>query len=663
MTLLAEIDTVNDSKVAITGFEWRHTEMLKALPSSWWDRKRTLWTIAKTWPTCLALANDFDGQLEVGPNLKAWMAQEYDTRIGPSYQMREVTALDESYGYARLFPHQRADVLFLSMAERAILANGLGSGKSQSAFSTIRHMSEVQGKDVFPVLVVCPNSTKFSWGREIEQVWPGLRVTVVDGSATQRAKQFAAAKGDPSIPCPVHAPVEVVEDAPKPKSKSKKKPAEPVCMCGSHVVVLNWESVRNHSRLKPYGSIALKKCTEHGGTSPDVKATQCEVHPKDLNMIDFKSVIADEAHRMMDPSSKVSRATKAAAGDAKIRIALTGTPIADTPDDLFSILNFLDPEAYPSKLKFLDRYCETHFDAWGNTVVSGIKKDRHAEFFQGLDPILRRMPKEVILPFLPPVLRTRRDVEMSAKQQKAYTQMQKQMIAELNGEVISTTSPLVKTTRMLQLASAYGEVEEYKLVLNKKTMKMEERPVLKLADPSCKLDAFMEDIPEYGNDSVVIFTVSSQLANMLSARMTKAGLAHGLITGDQDAMERQQHMDNFQAGHIKYIIVTIAAGGTGITLTKARVAVFLQRSWSMIENTQAEGRIHRIGSEQHESVQIVDYVSTGTCEETVFEAVAEKGRQLQTILRDDALIQKFILGQHIDVKEFPIEEEDGENAA
>jgi SNF2 family DNA or RNA helicase len=657
MTVFAEVDTVDNNKVAITGFQWMHTELLKALPSAQFNKKGDFFTIAKTWPTCLALANDFPGQLQIGPKLNDWMAAEYGRRIAPAFAMRDVTSSD--VGYERLFPHQRADVQFLATAERAILANGLGSGKTQSVFSTVRWLGEQMEKDVFPVLVICPNSTKFSWAREIEQVWPGLRVTVIDGSATQRAKQFAVAKGGTSIPCPVHAPVDVVE-APKPKSK--KKPVEPVCMCGSHVVVINWDALRHHSRLKAYGHIALKKCPEHGGLDTKVKASACEVHPKELNGIDFKLVIADEAHRMIDPSSKVARAAKAAAGKARYRYALTGTPISSTPDDLFSILNFLDPEAYPSKVKYLARYCETHFDAWGNTVVSGIKNDKRIEFFQGLDPILRRMPKEVILPFLPPVLRVRRDVELSAKQQKAYTQMQEQMIAELNGEVISTTSPLVKMTRMLQLASAYGEVE-YRQVVNKKTKKLEEKAFVRLSDPSCKLDALMEDLPDYGEDSLVIFTVSSQLANMLSARLTKAGHAHGLITGDQDAMERQRHMDNFQNGLTKYIVVTVDAGGTGITLTKARVAVFLQRSWSMIVNLQAEGRVHRIGSEQHESIQIVDYVATGTSEETVFDAIEQKGRSLQEILRDKALIDKFVSGQKIDVSQFPIEEDHLEHDA
>lgn len=618
MSIFAEVDTVNPKRIAILRNEWRHTELLKALPTSSWDKKRSIFTLAKTWPTALALKADLGDDLEVGPELAAWMRDEYTNRIYPAFALRDVITAD---GYERLFPHQRADVQFLATARRAILANGLGSGKSQSAFSTVRYLAEEKGEDVFPVLITCPNSTKFSWAREIEQVWPGTKTVVIDGTAAKRKKQFA----------------EIMDSDQR------------------VVVIINWESLRTHSRLKAFGSTALKKCTEHGGVDPNVKPTACEVHPKELNAIDFKTVIGDEAHRIKDPASKTARAFKSASGDAEFRLALTGTPIASAPDDLFSILNWLFPDAYPSKINYTERYCETTLDGWGTVVISGIKRERKTEFFNALDPFLRRMPKEVILPFLPPVLRTRRDVEMSAKQKKAYEQMQKQMIAELDGEVISTTSPLVKTTRMLQLASAYGEVE-YRDVIDEQTKKLVNKAFVKLSDPSCKLDAFMEDLPEYGDESIVVFTVSSQLANMLSKRLEKIGMPHGLITGGQDAVERQHHMDNFQAGYTKIIIVTIAAGGTGITLTKARFGVFLQRSWSMIENTQAEGRVHRIGSEQHESVHIIDYVSAGTCEETVFRAVEEKGRQLETILRDKDLMRKYLKAEPIDVTEFPIEE-------
>jgi SNF2 family DNA or RNA helicase len=145
---------------------------------------------------------------------------------------------------------------------------------------------------------------------------------------------------------------------------------------------------------------------------------------------------------------------------------------------------------------------------------------------------------------------------------------------------------------------------------------------------------------------------------MLSARLDKAKIPHGLITGDQDAVTRQMHMKAFQDGQTQLILCTIAAGGTGITLTKGRYGVFLQRSWSMVENTQAEGRVHRIGSQQHESVHIIDYVTAGSCQETVFKAVAEKGKNLEFILRDKELMKKYLKAEDIELpdSEFTIEE-------
>jgi SNF2 family DNA or RNA helicase len=267
------------------------------------------------------------------------------------------------------------------------------------------------------------------------------------------------------------------------------------------------------------------------------------------------------------------------------------------------------------------------------------------EFFSGIDPFTRRMSKEVILPFLPPVVYERRDVEMGVKQAKAYNQMKEQMIAEVaNGDVVYTTSPLTKMTRMLQFAASYAEVE-YRDVYDPKLDAVVNKAIVRLSDPSSTLDAFMDDLEDYGDESIVIFAVSSQLINMLSARLDKLKIAHGLITGDQDPKEREMHMENFQAGRTQFILCTIAAGGTGITLTKGSTAVFLQRSWSMVENMQAEARVHRIGSERYDVIRIIDYVTRGTCQESVIQAVSEKSDQLQKILRDEELFLKFINGE------------------
>lgn len=611
MTLLAEIDENDPTKIKIAEFEWKYKVLLNSIPSAKFNAKDSTWSYALTWQTCLALQSTFKQNLQVGDKLREWMRFLYGNVILPAYNMRsEITPAgwEGIMPDVGLYPHQKGDVAFLSTVKRGMLFNGMGSGKSISSTGAIRQLA-AQGEDVFPMLVACPNSTKMGWKKEILKVWPGLKINVIDGTATQRRK--------------------LLEEK-------------------AHVYIINWESIRSHSKLKPFGSLALKRCpecTKGLGVETKVKPASCEAHVKELNMIDFKSVIGDEIHRIKDPASKTSRAFKAATGDAEFRIGLSGTPIASTPDDLFSPLNWLFPEAYPSRNKYIDRFCITADSAWGGKIVIGIRPEMEQEFFSGIDPFTRRMSKEVILPFLPPIVYQRRDVEMGAKQKKAYEQMRDQMIAEVaDGDIVYTTSPLTKLTRMLQFSSAYAEVE-YRDVYDPILDEVVNKPYVRLSDPSCKLDAFMEDLDDFGDESLVIFAVSSQLINMLSARLDKLKIPHGLITGDQDAKEREIHMENFQAGRTKYILCTIAAGGTGITLTQGSTAVFLQRSWSMIENMQAEARVHRIGSEKYESIRILDYVTTDSSEEIVFKAVAEKSNQLEFILRDKQLMTKFLNGE------------------
>ena len=606
--ILAEIDENDPTKIRIAEFEWKYKVLLNNIPSAYFAPKGQYWQYSLTWQTCLALQNTFKSNLEVGPKLKEWMMDLYNKVVLPAYNMRmEITpqGWEEIMPDIGLYPHQKGDVAFLTTVKRGMLFNGMGSGKSISSMSAIR-MHAAMGADVFPMFIACPNSTKFGWAKEIDKVWPGLKINVIDGTATQRRK--------------------LLEEQ-------------------AHVYIMNWESIRSHSKLKAYGSTALKRCTDCKGLDKNVKPASCEAHAKELNMIDFKTVIGDEIHRIKDPSSKVSRAFKAATGKAEFRIGLSGTPIASTPEDLYSPLNWLFPEAYPSKQKYIDRFCLTAESGWGPKIVVGLRPEMEQEFFNGIDPFTRRMSKEVILPFLPPVIYDRRDVEMGAKQAKAYKQMQEQMIAEVaNGDVVFTTSPLTKATRMLQFSSSYAEVE-YRDIYDPTQDMVINKQYVRLSDPSCTLDAFMDDLPDYGDESLVVFAVSSQFINMLSARLDKLKIPHGLITGDQDAKEREMHMMNFQSGKIKYILCTIAAGGTGITLTQGSTAVFLQRSWSMIENLQAEARVHRIGSEKYESIRIVDYVTKGTSQEIVIKAVAEKSDQLEKILRDKVLLEKYLKGE------------------
>jgi SNF2 family DNA or RNA helicase len=146
----------------------------------------------------------------------------------------------------------------------------------------------------------------------------------------------------------------------------------------------------------------------------------------------------------------------------------------------------------------------------------------------------------------------------------------------------------------------------------------------------------MDDIEnsDFGDDSVAVCAVSRQLIELLSARLTKAKIEHGLITGAISADDRQKAIDDFQSGKIKWILFTAQAGGVGVTLTAARRLVMLQRPWSLVDYKQALDRVHRIGSEIHDSVIITDYITENTIEERVIDALDTKADNFEQIVRD-----------------------------
>jgi SNF2 family DNA or RNA helicase len=225
---------------------------------------------------------------------------------------------------------------------------------------------------------------------------------------------------------------------------------------------------------------------------------------------------------------------------------------------------------------------------------------------------------------------------MSTKQKKAYQQMRDTMIAELEvGEAVVAPSPLTQTTRLLQFASSFASIDIDELTGQMKVL---------LSEPSCKVDALMDDISsgDFGDDSVAVCAVSRQLIELLSTAMTKAKIPHGLITGAQNEDERQQAVDDFQSGKIKWILFTAQAGGVGITLTAARRLVMLQRPWSLVDYKQALDRVHRIGSEIHDSIVIMDYVTEGTIEERVIQVLDSKADNFENIVRDKAQLMKML---------------------
>ena len=466
------------------------------------------------------------------------------------------------------YGYQRNGLGFLVHGGSVLLGDEMGLGKTKQTIDALEFA------EAYPALIVAPNSVKAVWREEFAKWAPKRTVQVLSGTAAQKAKALAS---------------------------------------GADVYVVNWESLRGMSRLGAYGSIAL---------------SAKQKTPGPLNR-PWAALVADEAHRAKDPKSQQTRALWAVGDTAARRIALTGTPVANSPEDLWSIMHFVSPAEWPSKTKFIDRYCLTNFNFWGGMDVKALRPDTKDELLAILDSRFLRRTKAEVLSFLPPITRQTRLVEMEPKQAKAYKQMQDEMITALDSGILFTTSPMVKALRLLQIASATPELDEDGLVTA-------------LTKPSCKVTALADIIEESGGEPLVVFTVSRLLAELVHNT-----LGGELITGLVSPDDRAESVRKFQAGEAKLIVLTTGTGGEGITLTAASRLVFLQRPWSLVQSLQAEARIHRIGQEAS-SVEIIAVVADGTIEAAVARVLGDKEELLQEVVRDAERFARLLRGQGLD---------------
>lgn len=464
-----------------------------------------------------------------------------------------------------------------------------------------------------PALIVCPNSVKRHWVREINRWLPTATPYNIEGTAPKKRAALKEAKKDPNA-----------------------------------VLIMNIESVKSFTRLAPFGSVKLKRCRVCDPNHGDAGLTtqRCEVHHKELNDFKLKVVVLDEAHRVKEPKSLQTRAIWHVMHQPSVqyRWALTGTPIANHPGDLWSIMHAVAPEDFPTKSQFVERYCLVAWNAFGKLDIIGVNPDTRDELFRLLDPRFRRMLKAVVLPQLPPKVRQTRYVDMSTSQAKMYRELKHELgsggflTRTPDGDLLIAPSHLEATLRLMQVASS-------SLKINKRDPDDITMWDVLLAEPSPKLDAFEEILDEkgilsqsYDGPPVIVAAEFKQFINLAAKRLDKLGVRYGLITGDQSPVQREQALDALRKRQIRVLMFTNAAGGVGLDMTAADTLINLQRSWSLVAEVQKESRNHRIGSEQHESITIIDIVMKGTLEEEQITKLHEKFKRLDEITRDRAAL-------------------------
>lgn len=601
---------------------WNEKQLAEAIPGSRWDAKANTWRLVPSWASVVTARGLFGQQLTLGPDAVDWAWTVRNTRVDPAMQKRseiDPDCWDDTSLPDGLYPFQAAGVQFMHVAGSGLLADEMGAGKTVQVMGLLHAVAK--SEDALPALVICPSGVKSHWRRHVPRWLPAATPYVVDGTAAKRRKILKSALADPTA-----------------------------------IVFVGVEAMRLFSRLAPYGSVRLKRCRtcdpKYG--EEGLSTARCEVHHKEFNDFEFRTVVWDEAHRGKNPQALQTRAVWHVMHSPSVtrRWALTGTPIANNPADLWSIMHAVAPDDFPTRGDYLNRFCLGQTTAFGNMEFVGIRPDTREELFKILDPRFRRMLKAVVLSQLPPRTRVTRRTQLTPAMRRVYEELKADLRTTVDGGLFVAPNHLVKNVRLMQFACASVDVD--RVDPNKISTW-----VVTLREPSPKLDELevvLEELgvlsPGYSRPPVLVAAQFKQLLRMAAKRLEKLGVAHAVIDGDVSQHDRDRALDALNAGRIKVLLFTGQSGGTGLDMSAADVLINLQRSWSLVDERQKEDRNHRIGSERHESVLVIDILTEDSVEEDQVDALLEKMLRLDEITRDRAVLAMA----HLDTSALDAEE-------
>lgn len=284
----------------------------------------------------------------------------------------------------------------------------------------------------------------------------------------------------------------------------------------------------------------------------------------------FDIIILDEAHCCKNPQSQQTHALLKLT-NAKYKIALTGTPILNTPLDSYAPLKWIGQEK-SNFSTFKSQYC-IYGGPFGNEII-GYK---NVEILQEqLNNCSLRRTKELL--DLPPKTIINEVLDMSEKQQNFYTNIVNGIIDEIDKVELNTTNLLSMITRLRQATACPS-------ILTTESV------------PSVKIDRCCELAQEIvqNREKVVIFSLFKPTLDVIYNKLEQYSPL--LCTGDISDEIIANNITKFQTNEEnKIILCTHSKMGTGVTLNRASYAIFVDCPWTYGSNEQSEDRIHRIGS-------------------------------------------------------------------
>ncbi len=330
----------------------------------------------------------------------------------------------------------------------------------------------------------------------------------------------------------------------------------------------------------------------------------------------------DESTTIKNPSAKRTKSILLLGKAAKYRRILTGSPVTKSPLDLYTQCGFLNEHllGFTSYYTFRNRYANMIERNFGGRRVQLIGSyQRLDELSESIKKFSYRVLKEDCLD-LPEKVYTRREVDLTDEQNKAYSTMKSAALAQLKGKMATAPHVLTQMMRLHQITCGHlkndddtiTEIKNNRLKELVNLLDEVEGKVIIWANYVYDIENIVKTIQkEFGDDSIVQY--------------------YGAIPAEQ----RQKNIEKFQDpdSSVRFFVGNPQTGGYGITLTCANTVVYYSNGYDLEKRLQSEDRAHRIG--QTKSVTYVDFIAPKTVDEKIVKAFRKKMNIANEIMDED----------------------------
>jgi superfamily II DNA or RNA helicase len=334
----------------------------------------------------------------------------------------------------------------------------------------------------------------------------------------------------------------------------------------------------------------------------------------DLEKLRPDLIILDEAQRIKNWRTKTADAVKRLR--SRHAFVLTGTPLENRLDELYSVFQFLDPKILGPLWRFNQRYFQLERRPSGSFKVLGYKN--LDELRHCIAPYVLRRTRGEVLTDLPDRVDNNFFVEMTDAQWHAYEGF-RQTVAQLIAK--ARRRPLTPQEHKILL----GALIKMRLICNALALhdpdlspKERERTAPKLHE----LHEILDDEIANNGHKAVVFSQWAKMLNLTEPVLDKLNLGYVKLTGDVPTSKRGALIEQFFEDDNTRVFLSTDAGGVGLNLQAASLVINLDLPWNPAVLEQRIGRAHRHG--QLHTVNVINLIAQGTIEERMLDTLAAK---------------------------------------